>query len=124
VVAAATTAVALFRLMRFAHEANFLGLPAISIPVGFAHDGVSSGGKGGSDGERRLLPVGFQLLGRAWEEATLLRLAAALEHDIPLLLRAPSGADAAASFLRGFRLRPEVYYSLLSDDAAATEVAP
>jgi aspartyl-tRNA(Asn)/glutamyl-tRNA(Gln) amidotransferase subunit A len=40
--------------------ANFTGLPAISIPCGFTRDG---------------LPIGLQLIGRAFDEATLLRIA-------------------------------------------------
>jgi aspartyl-tRNA(Asn)/glutamyl-tRNA(Gln) amidotransferase subunit A len=48
--------------------ANFTGLPAMSVPCGFTRDG---------------LPVGLQLIGRAFDEATLLRIAFAYEraHD-------------------------------------------
>jgi aspartyl-tRNA(Asn)/glutamyl-tRNA(Gln) amidotransferase subunit A len=45
--------------------ANFTGLPAISIPCGFTRDG---------------LPVGLQLIGRAFDEATLLRIAFSYER--------------------------------------------
>jgi aspartyl-tRNA(Asn)/glutamyl-tRNA(Gln) amidotransferase subunit A len=45
--------------------ANFTGLPAISVPCGFTRDG---------------LPVGLQLIGRAFEEATLLRIAHSYEQ--------------------------------------------
>jgi aspartyl-tRNA(Asn)/glutamyl-tRNA(Gln) amidotransferase subunit A len=48
----------------FTVSANLAGLPAISIPCGFA-------GK---------LPIGFQLIGRAFDEATLLRAADAFER--------------------------------------------
>lgn len=51
-------------LMRFVVAPNFLGLPAITVPVGFDKDG---------------LPIGLQLIGRPWAEATLIRLAAAIE---------------------------------------------
>ncbi|CAN6458977.1 unnamed protein product [Victoria cruziana] len=52
-------------LMRFILAGNLLGLPAISIPVG--HD-------------RQGLPIGLQLIGRPWEEATIIRLASAIEE--------------------------------------------
>jgi aspartyl-tRNA(Asn)/glutamyl-tRNA(Gln) amidotransferase subunit A len=45
--------------------ANFTGLPAISIPCGFTRDG---------------LPIGLQLIGRAFDETTLLRLAFSYER--------------------------------------------
>jgi aspartyl-tRNA(Asn)/glutamyl-tRNA(Gln) amidotransferase subunit A len=44
--------------------ANFTGFPAISIPCGFTRDG---------------LPVGLQLIGRAFDETTLLRIAFSYE---------------------------------------------
>ncbi len=51
-------------VMRFAVLANFTGLPAISMPAGYDKDG---------------LPIGFQLLGRAFEEDVLLACAAVAE---------------------------------------------
>jgi aspartyl-tRNA(Asn)/glutamyl-tRNA(Gln) amidotransferase subunit A len=42
------------------------GLPAISIPCGFTRD---------------RLPVGLQLVGRMWDEATILRAADAYERE-------------------------------------------
>lgn len=54
-------------IMRFAPAANLTGLPAISVPCG-AHEG---------------LPIGLQLMGPAWSEARLLRLAAVVERDAP-----------------------------------------
>ena len=50
----------LTELMRFSPEANLGGFPAITFPVGYDNQG---------------LPVGMQLIGRPWEESTLLRLA-------------------------------------------------
>lgn len=50
---------------RFTSPINLTGLPAISIPCGF-----SAGG----------LPIGFQLVGRAFDETTLLSLAHAYEQ--------------------------------------------
>ncbi|KAL3515446.1 hypothetical protein ACH5RR_022348 [Cinchona calisaya] len=55
-------------LMHFVVPANLLGLPAISVPVGYDKQG---------------LPIGLQLLGRPWGEASILRLAAAIEEICP-----------------------------------------
>ncbi|KAI5078290.1 hypothetical protein GOP47_0005961 [Adiantum capillus-veneris] len=52
-------------LMRFVVAPNFLGFPAISVPVGYDKHG---------------LPIGLQLIGGPWSEATLMRLAAAIEN--------------------------------------------
>jgi Asp-tRNA(Asn)/Glu-tRNA(Gln) amidotransferase A subunit family amidase len=54
----------LFEIMRFMFPANLTGLPAISFPAGYTNAG---------------LPVGIQAIGNAWQEHTLLRLAAAAE---------------------------------------------
>ncbi|CAN1284568.1 Fatty acid amide hydrolase [Linum perenne] len=51
-------------LMRFITAPNLIGLPAISVPVGYDNQG---------------LPVGLQLIGRPWGEATILRLAFAIQ---------------------------------------------
>ena len=51
---------------RFMRGINVLGLPAISLPCGKTAEG---------------LPIGLQIVGRAWEEHVLLRVAAALEDD-------------------------------------------
>jgi aspartyl-tRNA(Asn)/glutamyl-tRNA(Gln) amidotransferase subunit A len=51
----------------FTVPANLAGLPALSVPCGF-----SSG-----------LPVGLQLVGRAFDEPTLLRLGDAYERVTP-----------------------------------------
>ena len=52
----------------FTVSANLTGLPAISLPAGFT---------------RTKLPIGFQLMGREFDEATLLRLAATYEAAAP-----------------------------------------
>ena len=52
----------------FTVSANLTGLPAISLPAGFT-------------GAR--LPIGLQLMGRAFDEATLFRLASAYELAAP-----------------------------------------
>ncbi|MCC6858374.1 MAG: amidase, partial [Bryobacterales bacterium] len=55
--------------MQFIHPANLTGLPAITIPAGYV---------------RQRLPVGLQLIGRPWDEATLLRLAQAADEHTEL----------------------------------------
>jgi len=51
-------------LTRYTRLFNLTGLPAISVPCGFSSEG---------------LPIGLQLVGRAWDEATVLRAAYAYE---------------------------------------------
>ncbi len=53
-------------LLRFACPFNLTGLPAISVPCGLSKDG---------------LPMGLQLVGRAFDEATVLRAAYAFEAE-------------------------------------------
>ena len=55
--------------------ANMTGLPAISVPCGFS--------KGG-------LPIGLQIMGRGWEEATVLRAAHAYERATAWHTRRPA----------------------------------
>ncbi|OGG57284.1 MAG: hypothetical protein A3F84_02175 [Candidatus Handelsmanbacteria bacterium RIFCSPLOWO2_12_FULL_64_10] len=54
---------------------NFLGLCAISVPCGFTSEG---------------LPVGLQLIGKPFDEATVLRLAHAYEQAAEWRLRRPA----------------------------------
>jgi Asp-tRNA(Asn)/Glu-tRNA(Gln) amidotransferase A subunit family amidase len=70
----------LTEIMRFATPANLTGHPAITFPAGYSPQG---------------LPIGFQVIGRYWQESTLLRLAQAAETLI-------------------VREKPQVYYDLLS----------
>jgi aspartyl-tRNA(Asn)/glutamyl-tRNA(Gln) amidotransferase subunit A len=56
---------ALDAMCRFNFLGNLTGLPAASMPVGLDADG---------------LPIGFQLVGDAWDEATVLAAAAHLER--------------------------------------------
>ena len=71
----------LFEIMRFMFPANLTGLPAISFPAGYTNAG---------------LPVGIQAIGNAWQEHTLLRLAAAAETVVE-------------------RKEPSIYFDLLKD---------
>ncbi|KAL3723966.1 hypothetical protein ACJRO7_036044 [Eucalyptus globulus] len=52
-------------LMQFIVAANLLGLPAISVPIGYDKQG---------------LPIGLQLMGRPWGDASILRLASVVEE--------------------------------------------
>lgn len=54
-----------FNLIRLANPFNFLGTPAVSVPCGFTRAG---------------LPIGLQLVGRWFDEATVLRAAFAYEQ--------------------------------------------
>jgi aspartyl-tRNA(Asn)/glutamyl-tRNA(Gln) amidotransferase subunit A len=63
-------------LIRLNRPANFTGLPAISLPCGWTEDG---------------LPIGLQLIGRAWGEEDLLTIALMYEQAHPEFQRFPSG---------------------------------
>jgi aspartyl-tRNA(Asn)/glutamyl-tRNA(Gln) amidotransferase subunit A len=63
-------------LLRLNRPANFVGIPAISLPCGFTREG---------------LPLGLQLLGGAWDEARLLRIAYAYEQATEWHRRHPDG---------------------------------
>ena len=58
----------------FTVSANLAGLPGISVPCGFSSDG---------------LPIGFQLMGRMFDEATMLRVADAYERATEWHARTP-----------------------------------
>ena len=62
------------RLTRFTRPVNYLGLPSLSIPTGFTRNG---------------LPVGMQLIGRAFDEATLLQIGAAFQRTTDFHSRVP-----------------------------------
>jgi aspartyl-tRNA(Asn)/glutamyl-tRNA(Gln) amidotransferase subunit A len=53
------------RLTRFTRPVNYLGVPSLAIPCGFSRTG---------------LPIGMQLIGGSFEEATLLRIGAAFQR--------------------------------------------
>jgi aspartyl-tRNA(Asn)/glutamyl-tRNA(Gln) amidotransferase subunit A len=62
------------RLTRFTRPVNYLGVPSLSIPSGFTASG---------------LPVGLQLIGRSFDEATLLRIGAAFQRATDFHDRVP-----------------------------------
>jgi aspartyl-tRNA(Asn)/glutamyl-tRNA(Gln) amidotransferase subunit A len=62
------------RLTRFTRPVNYLGLPSLAVPAGFTRDG---------------LPVGMQLIGRPFDEATLLRIGAAFQRATDFHDRVP-----------------------------------
>jgi aspartyl-tRNA(Asn)/glutamyl-tRNA(Gln) amidotransferase subunit A len=64
-------------LTRFTRPINYLGLPSLAIPAGFTSSG---------------LPVGMQLIGRAFDEAMLLRIGAAFQRASDFHERAPKFA--------------------------------
>src|SRR6202012_3228611 len=65
------------RLTRFTRPINYLGLPSLSIPTGFNSKG---------------LPVGMQLIGRSFDEATLLTIGAAFQRATDFHEKVPSAA--------------------------------
>jgi aspartyl-tRNA(Asn)/glutamyl-tRNA(Gln) amidotransferase subunit A len=65
------------RLTRFTRPVNYLGLPSLAIPSGFTRSG---------------LPVGLQLIGRSFDEATLLRIGAAFQRATDFHERVPKPA--------------------------------
>lgn len=67
--------------------ANLAGLPGIAMPGGFA---AVEGGLGGEGGSALELPVGVQLIGRAWEEDVLLRIARMFEEATDHHMRQPA----------------------------------
>ena len=63
------------RLTRFTRPVNYLGLPALAIPCGFTAGGV---------------PVGMQLIGRSFDESTLLTIGAAFQRATDFHDRVPA----------------------------------
>ena len=62
------------RLTRFTRPVNYLGLPALAIPSGFSRSG---------------LPIAMQLIGRSFDEATLLTVGAAFQRATDFHARVP-----------------------------------
>jgi len=67
-------------LTRNTKVVNYLGLPAMSVPCGFSGSG---------------LPMAFQLIGRPFDEATLLRAGHAYECATEWHRRVPALVEAA-----------------------------
>jgi aspartyl-tRNA(Asn)/glutamyl-tRNA(Gln) amidotransferase subunit A len=65
------------RLTRFTRPINYLGLPSLSIPTGFSAKG---------------LPIGMQLIGRSFDEATLLTIGAAFQRVTDFHEKVPPAA--------------------------------
>jgi aspartyl-tRNA(Asn)/glutamyl-tRNA(Gln) amidotransferase subunit A len=63
------------QLTRFTRPINYLGLPALAIPCGFTAGGV---------------PVGMQLIGRSFDESTLLTIGAAFQRATDFHDRVPA----------------------------------
>ncbi len=63
----------------FTVSANLVGVPAISLPCGMSPDG---------------LPIGCQLTGRMWDEATLVSAGVSYQADTDWHLRVPSPPSA------------------------------
>jgi Asp-tRNA(Asn)/Glu-tRNA(Gln) amidotransferase A subunit family amidase len=61
-------------LSRLTSPANAAGLPALAVPCGFAGDG---------------LPISLQLIGRPFDEATILRVGQAYQHETDWHTRQP-----------------------------------
>ena len=64
----------------FTVSANLSGLPAISVPCGFTR-GPGAPKLGATPSSGGGLPIGLQLMGRRFDEATLLRVADAYERE-------------------------------------------
>jgi aspartyl-tRNA(Asn)/glutamyl-tRNA(Gln) amidotransferase subunit A len=61
-------------ISRCTRAVNYLGLPALSVPCGFTADGM---------------PAAFQLVGRPFDEGTLLRAADAYQRETDWHKRIP-----------------------------------
>src|SRR5437016_442984 len=65
------------RLTRFTRPINYLGLPSLALPAGFTAKG---------------LPVAMQLIGRSFDEATLLQIGAAFQRSTDFHDKIPNPA--------------------------------
>lgn len=65
------------RLTRFTRPINYLGLPSLAIPSGFT---------------AKSLPIGIQLIGRSFDEATLIKIGAAFQRATDFHDKVPEAA--------------------------------
>jgi len=63
------------RITRFTRPVNYLGLPSLAIPSGFTSSG---------------LPIAMQLIGRSFDEATILTIGAAFQRATDFHARVPT----------------------------------
>ena len=63
------------RLTRFTRPINYLGLPSLAIPTGFSSSG---------------LPIAMQLIGRSFDEATVLTIGAAFQRATDFHMKVPT----------------------------------
>jgi aspartyl-tRNA(Asn)/glutamyl-tRNA(Gln) amidotransferase subunit A len=70
------------QLISFTRPANLTGFPAISLPCGYTRDE---------------LPIGLQIIGRPFDEATVMRIAYAYEQSTPWHRRRPNRVPSAPS---------------------------
>jgi aspartyl-tRNA(Asn)/glutamyl-tRNA(Gln) amidotransferase subunit A len=74
------------RISRFTRPVNYLGLPSLALPCGFAASG---------------LPVGMQLIGHSYDEVTLLRIGGAFQRATDFHQWVPQCAPELAYALNG-----------------------
>jgi len=74
----------IYKLMRYVTMANFVGLPALSIPIGYYNPDDASENENENDLKENntstLLPIGFQMMGDAWNEHKLIQLGYIIEQ--------------------------------------------
>jgi Asp-tRNA(Asn)/Glu-tRNA(Gln) amidotransferase A subunit family amidase len=70
--------------MRYVPLANFLGLPALSIPIGYHdsnhNDNDNDNDSDSNDKDYDGLPIGFQFMSDAWNEPMLIKLGYIIEQ--------------------------------------------
>jgi aspartyl-tRNA(Asn)/glutamyl-tRNA(Gln) amidotransferase subunit A len=69
-------------IMQFTGIASLTGLPALNVPCGFDDEG---------------LPVGMQIIGRPFDEATLFRVGHAFQQATAFHRRAPELIESRAA---------------------------